>query len=160
MESTIQPVKAPPSFEWKLCSRCGGCGKYSFNMRHGSVCYGCGGKGWQFTKRGAAAKDFYNKFFTVDIRDLRVGDKIWESGVTFGGDVYYRWMIVTEIVSVDPTHIRFLDGKDPVDSHGGSTFRIRPRSEAARLEAIAAALAYQETLTQTGTVRKVKKVSK
>lgn len=50
------------------CSRCGGSGHYSFNLMHGTVCYGCAGvgymqptsiKGWQFTldnaKRAVAA---------------------------------------------------------------------------------------------------------
>ena len=33
-----------------FCSRCGGCGSYSFNYRDGSVCYGCrgtGGEHWE-----------------------------------------------------------------------------------------------------------------
>ena len=25
------------------CSRCGGSGRYSFNLIHGTKCYGCGG---------------------------------------------------------------------------------------------------------------------
>jgi len=29
----------------ETCSRCGGGGHYSWNQMHGSVCYGCGGKG-------------------------------------------------------------------------------------------------------------------
>jgi hypothetical protein len=32
------------------CSRCGGCGQYSYNQLHGSVCYGCGGKGYALAK--------------------------------------------------------------------------------------------------------------
>jgi hypothetical protein len=29
----------------KTCGRCGGRGHYSFNLVHGTVCFGCGGKG-------------------------------------------------------------------------------------------------------------------
>lgn len=32
------------------CSRCGGSGRYSFNLIHGTTCYGCGGTGKQKTK--------------------------------------------------------------------------------------------------------------
>lgn len=32
------------------CSRCGGSGKYSFNLMHGTKCYGCNGTGKQKTK--------------------------------------------------------------------------------------------------------------
>lgn len=32
------------------CSRCGGSGRYSFNLIHGTKCYGCGGTGKQKTK--------------------------------------------------------------------------------------------------------------
>jgi hypothetical protein len=30
----------------KPCKRCGGCGQYSFNLMHGTMCYGCSGRGW------------------------------------------------------------------------------------------------------------------
>lgn len=32
------------------CSRCGGCGRYSFNMLDGDMCYGCYGSGKQAVK--------------------------------------------------------------------------------------------------------------
>ena len=32
------------------CSRCNGTGKYSFNLMHGTKCYGCNGTGQQNTK--------------------------------------------------------------------------------------------------------------
>lgn len=32
------------------CSRCGGSGRFSFNLMHGSKCYGCNGTGKQATK--------------------------------------------------------------------------------------------------------------
>jgi hypothetical protein len=35
----------PISSDSQTCSRCGGSGRHSYNIRHGSVCYGCEGKG-------------------------------------------------------------------------------------------------------------------
>ena len=34
----------------EICSRCGGNGNYSYNMMHGTMCYGCGGKGQNFPR--------------------------------------------------------------------------------------------------------------
>jgi DnaJ-class molecular chaperone len=44
-----------PAFEHVTCSRCGGSGHYSFNLMYGTVCFKCHGRGWCYTKRGAAA---------------------------------------------------------------------------------------------------------
>ena len=33
----------------KVCTRCSGTGKHSFNAVHGDMCYGCNGKGWVYT---------------------------------------------------------------------------------------------------------------
>ena len=30
---------------YKICRRCGGSGHYSYNQKHGSICYGCKGAG-------------------------------------------------------------------------------------------------------------------
>lgn len=32
------------------CTRCNGTGSYSFNLMHGTKCYGCNGSGKQYTK--------------------------------------------------------------------------------------------------------------
>lgn len=40
VERRIAGLKIGP-----VCSRCGGCGSYSFNQIDGSRCYGCGGRG-------------------------------------------------------------------------------------------------------------------
>jgi DnaJ-class molecular chaperone len=38
------------------CGRCGGSGSYSFNLRDGTVCYGCNGSGFQMVDLAAVAK--------------------------------------------------------------------------------------------------------
>lgn len=32
------------------CTRCNGTGRFSFNLQHGTKCYGCNGTGKQYTK--------------------------------------------------------------------------------------------------------------
>lgn len=69
--------KAKPLFEHVTCTRCGGSGNFSFNLMHGSRCYGCGGDGYQLTKRGKAAQNYLNSLRKVAASDLNVGDLIW-----------------------------------------------------------------------------------
>jgi|SRR5215472_2009077 len=38
------------------CGRCGGCGRYSYNMMHGDMCYGCSGRGQVMSKNLEALK--------------------------------------------------------------------------------------------------------
>ena len=38
------------------CTRCGGSGKYAFNAKDGTVCYGCRGTGFQMVDLAARAK--------------------------------------------------------------------------------------------------------
>lgn len=61
-------------FETTECGRCGGCGRYSFNMIHGDTCYGCGGTGRALTKRGAAARDWFKARLAVAVEDIKLGD--------------------------------------------------------------------------------------
>jgi hypothetical protein len=42
-------------YETTTCSRCGGCGHYSWNAVDGSKCYGCHGTGKSYTKQAAKA---------------------------------------------------------------------------------------------------------
>lgn len=67
-------------FESKVCSRCGGSGHFSFNLKHGSMCYRCYGTGFKLKKHGLGLEAF--KFFydslTIPAIDLVVGMKIEE----------------------------------------------------------------------------------
>jgi len=61
----------------KVCGRCGGSGRYSWNQKHGSVCYGCSGVG----KQVLAPNGFPQKVKTVCEVDLpkfgfKVGDEL------------------------------------------------------------------------------------
>lgn len=86
------------TFDVEPCGRCGGSGRYSFNMTHGSVCYGCSGAGKVRTRAAklAAAKLGEVKP-KIAITDLIPGDQVMLSG---------RWWTIIE--RVEPRSARVL----------------------------------------------------
>jgi hypothetical protein len=132
-------------FEIETCGRCGGSGRYSFNLQDGDRCYGCGGKGVKRTKRGQAAYDFFCAGIKVPWAEIEVGDKIHQDG----------WRTVTAIAA-DP----YNSGRIAVEL--GANFGINTTTTATtfvlrkRDQALADAIAYQDTLTKSGKPRKVK----
>lgn len=149
-------------FETKPCSRCGGSGHYSFNLMHGSMCYGCSGRGWQYTKRGKAARDYMVALLSKPAREFVPGDLIYDehrgrfhrvvrserdTGYNFGSrnlgldyEVNERWGIQAEGMG--------WSGLDP------DRMIRRGATAEEKAEAREKALAYQATLTQAGTPRK------
>jgi hypothetical protein len=73
MTTTLKEI-----LEKETCGRCGGSGHYSFNMLDGTRCYGCGGSGSKYTKRGAAAKAYYLAMLTTDIALAQAGDRMFD----------------------------------------------------------------------------------
>ena len=74
-------------YDMETCGRCGGSGHYSYNQIHGTVCYGCGGRGKRQTrqaKKALAEIESLRKTFDVPAADLKSGDKIitdvWPKG--------------------------------------------------------------------------------
>ena len=63
-------------FDKRDCGRCGGSGRYSFNMMDGDRCYGCGGSGKVYTKDGAKAYDIFLKSLQIPLDELKVGDQV------------------------------------------------------------------------------------
>lgn len=63
-------------FESTECSRCGGSGRFSFNLKDGTMCFGCQGTGKKLTKRGLAAKYFFEDSLSKQVTDCKVGDVI------------------------------------------------------------------------------------
>lgn len=149
--------KSTPIFEHIPCKRCGGSGEYSYCPRFGRTCFRCNGSGNELTKRGAAAQKFYHDMFTVKGSELVPGNLIWGMGVTLGGDLYHRWM---RVISNDPEAMVMvlMDGKEEMTLHydSGSTYRKAPKTQEDKAAAIKLALDYQATLTQAGTVRKIR----
>jgi len=87
-------------FERETCSRCGGCGKYSYNQIHGDMCYGCYGKGTRLTKKGSKASEYFKELLLVDNTDLKVGDYIWYDSVP--GFEAARWRKIVDIEEEAP----------------------------------------------------------
>lgn len=65
----------------ETCPRCDGSGHYSYNALHGSVCYGCQGKGWVPMK---PAKQKRRK--TVEPKDAKIGSYIKYGKVVYRVD--------------------------------------------------------------------------
>jgi hypothetical protein len=170
-------------FESKPCSRCGGCGEYSYCYSHGTRCFKCGGRGWVHTKRGAAASEFYSSLLTVPATEVEVGTKIRIPGIP--GIIGTCWLLVD---SIDTDHVsshritKDEDGnevrepmvsvlikgrkrvmgsdwsEDNLEEYGyglPATDKVRvARSSDEKKAARDEALAFQATLTQKGEPRK------
>lgn len=146
-------------YETKTCSRCGGSGKFSYNLTHGNKCYGCGGSGVQLTKRGKAARAY-----ATEILEKRVED------VTFApGQVgFYEWngkrvkvaRVVEnhdrpkakrkDLITGEETELRCFDlytpsGKVVRTGGDGATIRLVPTEQQAQ-----EIMEYQESLTKAG----------
>jgi hypothetical protein len=155
-------------FESKTCSRCGGSGHYSFNLMHGTMCYGCSGSGIKYTKRGAEARRFYDESLTVPASELKVGMGIRENS---------GWKNFALIQAID-TGTDYELGQRHITSYslgeagkrqmiladtGRSKAKFLPdyrvrvmHTDAEKKVKIQAALEYQATLNANGTVSKRK----
>lgn len=140
------------TLETTTCSRCGGTGNYSFNIMHGSRCYGCGGAGKVYTRRGKAALAFLVALRSRKASEIEVGD-------TFLFDAFTSkfFLRVNEIIKRNDGTLEL------VGSHSGyrTAFIVGPDqvlrkgwSLEEKRDQFIKALAYQETLTQAGTPRK------
>jgi len=147
-------------FESQTCSRCGGCGRYSFNQMDRDMCYGCRGCGLVFTKRGSVARQYFQDSILTAAGDVKVG---WIARGNNG-----KWF---PVVSVEPYQLRGASLKTgvmvPYDRPGvdityGKVGHIEDLTEMIpaqpNIEAVAAfrnaALVYQQTLTQAGVPRR------
>lgn len=113
-------------FEHQPCGRCGGSGKYSYNPRHGTVCYGCSGKGERLSVRGKAAFDALEKALAasagcVALADIEPGMRIWSKasgGITSDGvpyDLPHAWRTVETVKVTHDIAPRGIKGGKRVD---------------------------------------------
>lgn len=149
-------IKPAPFFESVVCSRCCGTGNYSFNPINGTRCFGCGGRGHKYTKRGAAALKFYLDSLNKLPQDIKVGELVQVD------NVYSKYFIrVQKIEHIDGT--TFFEGVNNTKGivRAGYDDRIPVRvghtNDEKRAKG-AIALDYQSTLTKAGvpSKRKVK----
>lgn len=172
-------------FESKPCGRCGGSGKYSYCSMYGSMCFGCGGRGEKLTKRGAAAQAMFSESMCKPAGEIKVGERFLMEGIPgFAASKWFEVRAIEQTVNrskrCDATEwtetpaLRFVGvvrkpgtktWDDPAtleDQTYGSPaatklMRVAQTAEE-RAAKVAAALAYQETLTASGTPRKRKAV--
>jgi hypothetical protein len=152
------------AIETVTCARCAGSGSHSFNLMHGSVCYGCNGTGKAYTKRGKAASDYLKALRTVRADSLKVGDlaDLLNSG---------KFRHITEIVTdpEDKRHARRVrdDGSSYVEEGAylifcgnvamgctGSTLIRKGWNAEEKAAQFKLALEYQDSLTLQGSPRK------
>jgi hypothetical protein len=144
----------------------------------GGACFKCGRAGKVLTKRGAAAARYLNELRSRPASDLKVGDVVRLSVVTPNG-VGDAWSRVTSISTVTERKVYGWGTTNGVTTEyayevgdlvivtnlyeqtvkPGTMFRVKTvGEEAARTWALA--LAYQDTLTQTGKPRKAARTPK
>lgn len=167
-------------FETKLCTRCHGTGEYSYCAGYGTRCFKCHGAKVTLTKRGAAARRYWESLCSVPAKELKPGDTIEVTSVTHGGQVFSYIATVTgleivpcnassgtvingqtvtkvytEMLSVNCTHAKY--GNSSICLYNYDTpYRIH--NHANRQANAAKALEYQKTLTKLGTPRKAKQL--
>lgn len=149
--------------ESTTCGRCGGSGKFSFNLMHGSRCYGCAGRGEVLTKRGKAAQAWLIEQRLIPAEDFKPGDLILSEGFSAGSySEPTRWLRVAKVLRVTGAEAGYVNQPDlacvRIETEGGGGFvgyagtsKYRRAMSAEERKALhAAALAYQSTLGKTG----------
>lgn len=140
-------------FESAYCTRCGGSGKFSFNLKDGDRCFGCSGTGVQLTNRGKAAKAFYIESQQVAVADLKPGMFVWDD---LGKVAKFLEVLSVKqsgsCAIVDGERIPFIDITTRRGTQGVyPSSKVRAvRDEEQRKAQVAAALAYQASLTKMG----------
>jgi hypothetical protein len=158
--------------ERETCGRCGGSGHYSYCQTYGTTCFKCAGKKEVLTKRGSAALAYLKTLRSRKVSEVRVGDTVKMTGCTLGGSVYEFWARVESITPHVQEGSSLKDGVmvpyriEELCLVGTSKGRemasylpldalvevlLSPEEQEATLRQ---AVAYQVTLTKTGTPRK------
>lgn len=122
------------SYEKEPCSRCGGCGQYSYNQMHGSMCYGCQGCGEQLTRKGKHARKMVRQFlidnYSVAVENLVIGCQIKD----YEGYRTVEKVSLGGVSSIDEdgnrvTHFSIRTPKVTLSCRPGSTYQVRPTKE-------------------------------
>lgn len=143
-------------FERQTCTRCHGSGSYSYCQMYGTTCFGCGGGGEVYSKRGKAARRYFDDLMTIFAGDLAVGDFLRDNG---------KFHKVDEVVTEDRTiELNREHGHEFIGIKTRRTMRylhrtttvMRVTDEEHRQALLTEAFAYQDTLTKAGKPRKRK----
>ncbi len=169
--TTTETKFTKDGLELQTCGRCGGSGKYSYCTMYGDRCFGCGGTGVKLTKRGQIAKAWLEAIRSKRVEDLQIGDEILIDDHFSGKAAFCKITAISpdsdqrsttngvETVISGLVKLEF-DAAAPCGGYGGlrGSDLKRVRQTAASLEITRLrGMAFQDTLTKTGTPRKVKK---
>ena len=140
-------------FEIETCTRCGGSGQYSYCTMYGTRCFRCSGRGQTFTKRGAAAMDFFWDSLAVPVEEIKPGDFVkftrshkWAKVISVGPSENSKYQDTEtgeyrahlRIETADCNYCTFYGGTMIRGAAGNNT------------EAINKAIEYQKTLGKSG----------
>lgn len=135
-------------YETQPCSRCGGCGEYSYCQMYGTTCFKCHGSGLQYTTAGRRAMrgvaKFMEEHYCRPIEEIEVGMQVrhtYERGfktVTEGphpGGSRYKtkegtWEPFIEIVCKGAKVTHHMNGR------AGEMIMVRPTPEQFRTEIV------------------------
>ena len=143
--------------ESKTCSRCGGSGNFSYCQMYGTTCFKCGGDGVVLTKRGKAAQLWLSAKKRKPLGEVALGEWALSEGIPgFSAAV---WVKIDEITGAgEELLVSGLTKKGERHNWKGAGMVVRiSQGKARNAELAKEALAFQETLTLTGTVRKIKR---
>jgi hypothetical protein len=165
------PVGETRKLETVTCGRCCGSGEYSYCSMYGKRCFKCGGSGVVFTKRGVAAQNYLIELRSAPVGSLTVGQVV-KMACGLGGKVWMKVEKVTPVENIYEGRRSFVNNVEvPVTPTAGvevefnkmvgtyrcdEMVRIAQTNERLR-ETYRLAMDYQDSLTQSGTVRKARK---
>jgi hypothetical protein len=142
--------------ENKTCSRCAGSGNYSYCQSYGTRCFKCHGDGVVLTKRGRAANMWLAAKKRKPLGEVAVGEWVLSEGVA--GFISSLWIKIDTVEGAG-AELKVSGLSKKGERHGfvGASMIVQMwLGKVRNAELAKEALAYQATLTQTGTVRKIK----
>jgi len=163
MNATTSPTQRKLLFENTTCPRCGGGGRMPYSV-YGGACFKCHGRGAALTKRGRAAQEWFSAQREKPLEDFKPGDLVYSDAVPCIGR-RAEWHRVTSVKLLNGAEAGYPNRPDlkcvrvECDKYtmggfvGSSKARFGmtgPQKDDLR----ARALAYQSTLTKSGTVAK------
>jgi hypothetical protein len=150
------------AFETETCSRCGGCGEYSFCEAYGKTCFKCRGKGRTLTKRAKIAVLWMGEQNLISASEVTVGMRIKALDLAF------------TVRSIEPgSESKSLRDGVMVTNPRGLVFRGQAcsidvpadykvqlvRSQQDQIALRNAAVDYQNSLTKDGKARKRERIA-
>lgn len=146
-------------FERELCTRCGGCGRYSHCEMYGDTCFKCHGVGQALTRRAVVARQWMADQRKILIRDVKPGMVIKCCGSTYNVQSISQDAVSTGsslrdgVMVANAPSWQIKGIKHSLTAQGDHVVELIP-SKSEQIEQLRAAIEYQNSLTKTGAARK------